>query len=90
MKFDGIISNNVLDHMQDPIGTLKLMKSLLKSNASMIHASDGFDYNIPYTKAHLYFFVGKSVDYITKNIGMSYEQIPYNLNTEIKIVKWKN
>ena len=90
IKFDGIISNNVLDHMQDPIEILKLMKSLLKSNASMIHASDGFDYNIPYTKAHLYFFVGKSVEYITKNIGMAYEEIPYDINPEIKIVKWTN
>jgi hypothetical protein len=74
-KVDGIISNNVLDHLQNPIESLLHMKSLLKSGCSMIHASDGFKYVIHYTKFHLFFFVGKSVKYISNSIKMPYSTI---------------
>lgn len=69
-QFDGIISNNVLDHLQKPINDLLLMKSLLKPGGKMLHASDGFRYRIDYTKFHLYFFVGRSVSYLAKSIDM--------------------
>ena len=73
---DGIISNNVLDHLQDPIKELLFMKSLLKENACMTHASDGFYYTVPFTKFHLYFFTGGSFDYVVKAINMFQELIP--------------
>lgn len=76
LKFDGIISNNVLDHMQDPIGSMLFMKSLLKSDGVMIHASDGFQYVIDYTKFHLYFFVGRSVQTISNAIDMQHIELP--------------
>jgi hypothetical protein len=86
-KVDGIISNNVLDHLQNPIGDMLFMKSLLKENGSMIHASDGFEYNIHYTKGHLFFFVGKSVDFISKAIEMKYTFVPFH-SPGTKITKW--
>lgn len=86
-KIDGIISNNVLDHLQDPIKDLLFMKSLLKPNGSMIHASDGFRYGIDYTKFHLFFFVGKSVSFISDTIDM-----PHTFTASavegVDIVKW--
>jgi hypothetical protein len=75
LKFDGIISNNVLDHLQNPIYDLLLMKSLLKPGGKMVHASDGFRYRINYTKFHLYFFIGKSTSYLSQTIGMSADLI---------------
>lgn len=87
-KADGIISNNVLDHLQDPIADLLFMKSLLNPGGSMIHASDGFRYALHFTKAHLFFFVGKSVDFISKAIGMSYTTIPAE-KEGTDIVEWK-
>lgn len=87
-KVDGIISNNVLDHLQDPISDMLLMKSLLNDGASMIHASDGFDYSIHYTKVHLFFFVGKSVEFISKEIGMAHTPIT-SPRGGVKIYQWK-
>jgi Methyltransferase domain len=75
-KFDGIFSNNVLDHLQDPVSDLMLMKSLLKPGAKMIHASDGFKYKIDFTKFHLYFFIGRSVQYLSQIIEMKMTFIP--------------
>lgn len=67
MKVDGIISNNVLDHLQNPIIDLFFMKSLLKSGGCMIHASDGFQYKIDYTKFHLFFSLeNQSILLVTK------------------------
>ena len=59
MKFDGIISHNVLEHFRDPISELKLMKSLLKPNGSMIHSTGCYKYLFEYTKYHLFFFKNK-------------------------------
>jgi len=74
-KIDGIISNNVLDHLQDPIKELLFMKSLLKEGACMTHCSDGFYYLVPFTKYHLYFFICESFNYVTKAINMNQELI---------------
>lgn len=76
LKVDGIISNNVLDHLQDPISDLLLMKSLLREGGMMVHASDGFRYSVHFTKFHLFFFIGKSSQYISQAIDMNYEFLP--------------
>jgi len=76
LKVDGIISNNVIDHLQNPIEDLLLMKKILKENGVMIHASDGFNYINHFTKFHLFFFVGDSVKFISEKINMNYEFIP--------------
>lgn len=81
MRVDGIISHNVLDHLRNPVRDLLLMKSLLKPGGKMIHASDGFAYELHYTKFHLFFFVGKSMEYLTKAIDMEYERI-------VSRIKW--
>jgi hypothetical protein len=87
MRVDGIISNNVLDHLQDPIADLLFMKSLLKPGSSMIHASDGFRYETSYTKFHLFFLVGRSVNVISNIIGMKGEFLPEILKGS-DIVQW--
>ena len=86
-KIDVIMSNNVLDHLQDPISDLLFMKSLLKDGGKMLHASDGFAYEMCHTKAHLFFFVGKSVDFISDAIGMKHRFIDAN-RSGMKIVEW--
>jgi 2-polyprenyl-3-methyl-5-hydroxy-6-metoxy-1,4-benzoquinol methylase len=90
MKVDGIISHNVLDHLQNPVRDLLLMKSLLKPGGRMIHASDGFAYELHYTKFHLFFFVGKSMEYLTKAIDMECKHIPDKIKWagRIDIVQW--
>lgn len=75
MKFDGIISHDLLEHLQDPIEELILMKSMLKPEANMIHSTPCYKYCHPYTKYHLFFFEGKSLDIICQKVGLTYEYI---------------
>lgn len=86
MKFDGIISHNLLEHLQDPISELKLMKSLLKPGANMIHSTACYKYSYEYTKYHLFFFEGKSLGVICDKAGLNYEHIgPFIVKYSAKI-----
>ncbi|HEY5267649.1 MAG TPA: methyltransferase domain-containing protein [Candidatus Saccharimonadales bacterium] len=85
MKFDGIISHNLLEHFQNPIEDLKFMASLLKPNASMIHSTECYKYLHAQTKYHLFFFEGKSLDIICDKAGLTYEYIgPWDVKYHIK------
>jgi len=75
-KFDGIFSNNVLDHLQNPYETLCLLKSTLKNEKStMCHKTDAYQYNIHWTSFHLFFFLDNSVQFLADRIGMKLNQI---------------
>lgn len=75
-KFDGIMSNNLLEHLQDPIQDLLFMKSLLKNKSSlMAHSTPCYKYCCEISKYHLYFFVDKSVEYMCLNSGLSIAKI---------------
>ena len=58
---------------QDPVKDLAYMKSLLKENAQIIHSTDCYKYCYAYTKYHLFFFEGKSLDVICDKVGLIYE-----------------
>ena len=51
----------------------------------------GFEYELHYTKFHLFFFVGRLVEHLSKAIGMEHKRV----NSAIKwaghlgIVQWK-
>jgi hypothetical protein len=75
-KFDGIISNNLLEHLQDPVQDLLFMKSLLKDKTSlMAHSTANYKYLYEYSKYHLYFFVDKSVDYMCQGAGLTIKEM---------------
>ena len=70
-KFDGIISVNLIEHLQDPVNDLIFMKSLLKdSKCLMAHATACYTYCYEYSAYHLFFLVEKSLDYLCKNTGL--------------------
>lgn len=69
-QFDGIFSNNVLEHLRHPTDELMFMKSLLKENGRMSHATPCFEYLYDYTRFHLFFFVGKSKELLAKKAGL--------------------
>lgn len=73
MKFDGIFSNDVVEHFRDPVAAFEEMKSILKPNAKMAHTTGCYDYEYPYTRFHFTFFTGKSLDVLSKRLGMKYE-----------------
>lgn len=75
-KFDGIISNNLLEHLQDPVQDLLFMKSLLKDKSGlMAHSTANYKYLYEYSKYHLYFFVDKAVNYMCQSAGLIVKEI---------------
>jgi len=79
MKFDGIFSNDLLEHLPDPIESLIFMKSLLKDKKSkMAHSTPCYEYLYEYTRFHFYFFKGDSVRRICDKAGLDYAMPPIN------------
>jgi len=60
MRFDGIYSNNVLEHLQRPIDELQFLSGLLKDGGTMSHVTPCFSYLYEYTRFHLFFYLGRS------------------------------
>ena len=70
MKFDGIFSNNVLEHLRYPVQELSFLKNLLKAGGRMSHATPCFEYLYEYTRFHLFFYLGRSRDLLAKKAGL--------------------
>ena len=74
--FDGIFSNNVLEHLRHPVEDLQRMKTWMKPGAAMAHATPCYQYLFEYTRFHLFFFVGRSRELLAQRAGLhiqSYE-----------------
>lgn len=72
LKFDGIFSNDLIEHLQDPVEALLEMKSFLTSDGQMAHGSGCYEYEFVYTRFHLCFFLGESLKRLSSQIGMNY------------------
>lgn len=73
MRFDGIFSNNVLEHLRHPARELSIMRSLLKSDGKMSHATPCFEYLYEFTRFHLFFYLGKSRTILASQAGLDIE-----------------
>lgn len=72
MRFDGIFSNDLLEHLADPIKELQFMKLLLRTPESkMSHCTGCFRYKYEYTRFHMFFFTGNSVYILADKAGLS-------------------
>lgn len=69
-QFDGIFSNNVLEHLSQPADDLRRMKGWLKPGATMAHATPCFEYLYEYTRFHLFFFPGRSRELLADQAGL--------------------
>ncbi len=73
MRFDGIFSHDLLEHLKDPIAELAFMKSLLaKPDRLMAHATGCYEYVYEYTRFHMYFFTGRSLDVLCERAGLEH------------------
>lgn len=70
MRFDGIFSNNVLEHLRHPVQELAMMRDLLKSGGRMSHATPCFEYLYEFTRFHLFFFLGRSRSILADKAGL--------------------
>ncbi|MEA5462706.1 class I SAM-dependent methyltransferase [Leptothoe sp. PORK10 BA2] len=73
-NFDGIFSNNVLEHLQDPIADILKMKAILKDEGSMVHATPCFEYMYEYTRFHVFFFLGRSRQLLAEQAAMELKE----------------
>lgn len=83
-KFDGIFTNNIIEHLRYPVKELKFMKSLLKNEKClMAHATPCFEYLHPYTRFHLCFPIKEAADKLFNSIGFEIvERVECNQNGE--------
>jgi SAM-dependent methyltransferase len=70
MKFDGIFSHNVIEHLRDPIATLQELSKLLNPGGKMAHSTACYDYACAESQFHLFFFTGRSVEELCKKTGL--------------------
>lgn len=69
-RFDGIFSNDVLEHFKDPVAALREMIGVLKPDGKMAHCTGCYEYAYEYTRFHYVFFTGKAVERLATAIGM--------------------
>ena len=87
MRFDGIMSHNVIEHFQDPVTELRHMASLLRDKDSvMAHATGCYEYRYEYTRFHTFFYTGRSAAVLAEKAGLWLEEVPVKL-PEHQIVK---
>ena len=67
--FDGIFSNNVIEHFRDPIAQFRKFHELLKPGAKMAHASPCYDYCFAFTRFHSVFLLGRSPHILAERTG---------------------
>lgn len=75
MRFDGIFSHDLLEHLKDPVGTFRIFSEILKPNGKMVHTTACYDYVYEYTRFHLFFYTGTSIDEICRQTGFVVEKI---------------
>lgn len=82
IQFDGIFSNNVLEHLRNPVDELILMRTLLKDGGKLSHATPCFEYLYEFTRFHLFFFLGRSRKLLAEKAGFDIES--YETDQEYK------
>lgn len=71
MRFDGIFSHDLLEHLMNPVDELRFMKSILRSpTAKMAHSTACYEYKFEYTRFHTCFYTGKAVQYLCEKTGL--------------------
>lgn len=87
MKFDGIFSNNVLEHFRYPIEDFSFMRTLLKPNGLMAHATPCYEYLYEFTRFHLYFFLGRSREVLAEKSNL--KVVDFKVDGEFKCAVYK-
>ena len=73
--FDGIFSNNVIEHFRDPVPQFLKFHSMLKPGAKMAHSSPCYEYRYAFTRFHSLFLLGDSPHILAKRTGFEVSDI---------------
>lgn len=71
ISFDGVFSNNVLEHLRYPIEELSFMREIIKQGGRMSHATPCFEYLFEYTRFHLFFYLGRSRSLLAERANLA-------------------
>ena len=67
--FDGIFSNNVVEHFRKPRLQFDDFRHMLKPGGLMAHSSPCYEYAYAFTRFHTLFLLGRSADILAKQTG---------------------
>ena len=67
--FDGIFSNNVIEHFREPLSQFREFYGMLKPGAKMAHSSPCYEYRYPFTRFHSLFLLGNSPHVLADRTG---------------------
>ena len=70
MKFDGIFSHDLLEHVRDPLAFFRENAGLLSPDGVMVHSTACFERVYEYTRFHLFFYTGGSLEEICRRTGL--------------------
>ena len=70
-RFDGIFSNNVIEHLFEPRAAFRDFALNLKPGARMAHASPCYAYAFAYTRFHVFFPLGDAPARLAERSGFS-------------------
>jgi SAM-dependent methyltransferase len=82
--FDGIFSNNVIEHFRDPVAEFREMVSHLRPGGLMTHATGCYQLNFVDTRFHTAFYLGRSVELIAKKAGL--EVVAHEIDSDYESV----
>lgn len=68
-KFDGIFSNNVIEHLIDPAAQFADFREVLKPDGRMAHASPCYDWRYAFTRFHVFFPMGSAPERLAARTG---------------------
>jgi SAM-dependent methyltransferase len=68
-RFDGIFSNNVIEHFREPLRQFKEFRDILKPEGVMAHSSPCYEYAYPFTRFHTLFLLGRSAHVLAEATG---------------------
>jgi hypothetical protein len=68
-RFEGIFSNNVIEHMLQPVQEFRYFHSILTSGARMAHASPCYRYDYAFSRFHVIFLTGDSPYVLAERSG---------------------
>jgi SAM-dependent methyltransferase len=68
-RFDGIFSNNVIEHFREPRRQFEEFRRLLKPTGRMAHSSPCYEYAYAFTRFHNLFLLGRSPEILAERTG---------------------
>ena len=68
-RFDGIFSNNVIEHFREPVVQFKEFHQILKDGGVMAHSSPCYDQSYTFSRFHTLFLLGRSPHVLAERTG---------------------